>query len=273
MISFPLVHYVLTAALRDRLMVTLALMIVLGASLSVFLGSSAVVEQQSFAVVFGSGGLRFLGVIGIVLFISFYMRRAFENKEVEFLLSRPISRMCFLFSHAAAFIVLAVAVALCVSASVVIVGHPDAFGLLAWGGSLVAEYIIMAVAALFFSMVLSSASGSALACLGLYVLCRMIGSILGISGIATDDVLTLVLGKVMEVISVVIPRLDLIGQTGWLIYGTADISSLDISEQASGFTLNFMRIMGVGGFIVAQGAVFCGLLLTAASFDFLRKRF
>ena len=273
MISFPLVHYVLIAALRDRLMVTLALMLVLGGSLSVFLGSAAVVEQQSFAVVFGSGGLRFLGVMGLVLFISFYMRRAFENKEVEFLLSRPISRICFLFSHAAAFMVLAVAVALCVSASVIIVGHPDAYGLLAWGGSLVAEYIIMAVAALFFSMVLSSASGSALACLGLYVLCRMIGSILGTSQVATDDIVVAILGKMMEVISVVIPRLDLMGQTGWLIYGTTDISTLDISEMASGFAYRLMGVLGVGGFIAAQTIVFSGLLMTAATFDFIRKRF
>ncbi len=273
MISFPLVQYVLTAALRDRLMVMLALMIVLGCSLSVFLGSAAVVERSSFAVVFGSGGLRFLGVMGLVLFISFYMRRAFENKEVEFLLSRPVSRTCFLLSHAMAFTVLACAVALCVSASVVIVGHPDAYGLLGWGGSLIVEYIIMAVAALFFSMVLSSASGSALACFGLYVLCRMIGSVMGISSIGTDDAVVRVLAVVMNVISVVIPRLDLMGQTGWLVYGMTDISTMDISEQASGFSLSMMRVLGTGWFIAAQGVVFSGLLLTAAAFDFIRKRF
>jgi len=58
------------------------------------------------------------GVVGIVLFCCFYMRRSFETKEVEFLLSRPLSRMTFLFSHAAAYIVLSLAVAAVVTLAV-----------------------------------------------------------------------------------------------------------------------------------------------------------
>jgi hypothetical protein len=59
---------VLTAALRDKLIVTLVLMIMMGAAVAVFMGSSAVVEGDKFALVFGSGGLRLLGVTGLVLF-------------------------------------------------------------------------------------------------------------------------------------------------------------------------------------------------------------
>ena len=45
MISKPLVKYVLTAALRDKLMITLALMILMGAAVAVFMGSASVTEQ------------------------------------------------------------------------------------------------------------------------------------------------------------------------------------------------------------------------------------
>lgn len=273
MISFPLIQYVLTAAIRDRLMVTLALLLVLGACMSMFLGGSAVVEQHSFAVVFGSGGLRFLGVTGLVLFISFYMRRSFENKEVEFLLSRPLSRMTFLFSHAAAFTVLALALVLAVAATVAIIGRPDAFGLLGWGASLAVEYVIMASAALFFAMVLTSASGSALACLGLYTLCRMIGSVMGIAAIPSEGVIGAVLSPLMQAISVVIPRLDLMGQTSWLVYGITDRSTLDISSLAGDFSHAVLNLIGAGGYIALQGAAFAGLLLSAAAYDFSRKRF
>src|SRR6218665_1516298 len=133
MISRPLIGYVLTAALRDKLVMTLMLMIMLGAGVSVFLGSSGVTEQESFAVVFGPGGLRFLGVFGIVLFVCFYMRRSFETKEVEFLLSRPISRMRFLFSHAFAFSIIALAVTAAVVAAVFFLGKPKMGGPGVWG--------------------------------------------------------------------------------------------------------------------------------------------
>ena len=67
MISAPLIRFVLTAAFRDKLMMTLVLMILMSAGVSVFLGGSGLTEQESFALVFGAGGLRFLCVIGLVL--------------------------------------------------------------------------------------------------------------------------------------------------------------------------------------------------------------
>ena len=157
MISGPLVRYVLTAALRDKLILTMALLIALGAALAVFLGSSAITEKESFSTVFGASGLRFLGVFGIVLFVSFYMRRSFETKEVEFLLSRPLSRMTFLFSHAAAFMILSVTLAGVVTAAGFFLGKPNLPGLIMWGMSVAIETMIMSSVALFFSMVLSSA--------------------------------------------------------------------------------------------------------------------
>ena len=273
MISPPLVKYILTAARRDKIMMTLLLMIVLGACLSVFLGASAVVEQGQFSLVFASGGLRYLGVAGIVLFVTFYMRRSFEHKEVEFLLSRPLSRMTFLFSHAAAFILLAVLTAVAVVLPVLIAGAPSASGLLVWGASIAVEYAIMAVAALFFSKVLSSAAGSALATLGLYVLSRLIGTLLGIASVATDNVLIRMLGKIMDVISVVVPRLDLMGQTSWLVYGVEGSSGIGLLEQAGRYAQAMVAHLGVAGFVCVQGIAFIALLIAASAFDFARRRF
>jgi len=103
MFSWPLVTYVLMAALRDRLIVSLIVLVAVGTSLSVFIGSSAILEKDQFALVFAAAGLRFAGVAGLVLFTVFYVRRAFDTKDIEFLLARPVSRFSFLFSHAVAF--------------------------------------------------------------------------------------------------------------------------------------------------------------------------
>ncbi len=273
MISRPLVRFILTAALRDKLMITLLVMIVLGASLSTFLGGASITEEASFALVFGAGGLRFLGVIGVVLFVSFYMRRAFETKEVEFLLSRPISRMTFLFSHALAFMVLALIVAAAVSGAVFFLGKPDLGGLAAWGSSLVIELSIMAVTSLFFSLVLSSAAGSALAALGIYVLARMIGVLIGIAAFPPDNMVFMVLNRVMDAISVVVPRLDLMGQTSWLVYGVAGSGDAGFLLRAGSYAHALVSTLGMTGFVLVQGVLFIGLVLAASAYDFARRQF
>jgi ABC-type transport system involved in multi-copper enzyme maturation permease subunit len=217
--------------------------------------------------------LRFLGVIGIVLFCCFYVRRSFESKEVEFLLSRPISRLCFLFSHAAAFSILSFLVALAITVTVSVLGKPDMTGLALWGVSIAAEFAIMSVASLFFSMVLTSAAGSALATLGWYALSRMMGVLLGIMSLPPPNWVFSVMGNMMELISIVIPRLDMMGQTSWLVYGAEGAGSIAFLPEAGGYAQAMMEHLGLSGFIGAQGIVFTGLLLAASAYDFMRRQF
>lgn len=253
-ISWPTMRYVLAAAVRDRLIISLLVIIALGAALSVFLGTAAYVEKYQFVLVFAAGGLRILSVLGLVLFCVFFVRRSFDNKDVDYLLSRPISRVSFIVSHAAAFSLIAVLLALASSIAVIMTA-PITFGEghVLWAVSLMFELIIMVNAALFFSMVLPSASTSALVVFGLYVLSRTIGILLGIvsSGLANSPLMA-GLGAMMKFISLIIPRLDLMAQTSWLIYGTGNISLL---------------------FICAQGVIFSALLMTAALVDLVRRQF
>lgn len=273
MFSAPLVRYVLTAALRDRLLITLFIMIACGAGIGVFLGAAAVTEQESFSVVFGAGGLRFLGVIGLVLFICFYMRRAFENKEVEFLLSRPLSRLAYLGSHALAFILLALMIAICVTLAILAGGRPDPSGLLTWGVSVAGEYAVMAVAAMFFAVMLSSAAGSALATLGFYALGRLMGLLIGIARLPGENLFFDVMNNAMELISILIPRFDLLGQTSWLVYGVEGAGGIVLRPDAGAMSVAAFGALGAGGFIVVQSLVFCGLLMAATVFDFRRREF
>jgi len=267
------VKYVLTAALRDKLIMTLLLMIAMGGAISMFLGAATITEKESFAIVFGASGLRFLGVLGIVLFCCFYVRRAFETKEVEFLLSRPISRVSFLVSHGFAFVILAVCIAAVVSAVIYFLGRPLLPGFMLWSASVAIEYAIMAIAALFFSLVVASAAGSALATLGLYVLARMIGTVLGIAYEAPDNFFYACMNNVVEVISVFIPRLDLMGQTTWLIYGTGGSGGFGFTREAGPYAHLMIERLGLLGFTSLQGVIFVLLLFFAALFDFLRREF
>lgn len=253
MISFPLMRYVLMAAFRDRLMIALLILIVAGASLSVLLGSAAVVERAQFALVFAAGGMRLAGILGVVLFTVFYMRRAFETKDVDYLLTRPITRANFILSHAAAFSLLGVIFACMVVLAVFSVDPYNLeYGHYLWAGSLVVEYIIMANAALFFAMVLSSPAGGAMATLGFYVMARMIGQLLGVAALGAESPLFQIMHVTLKGVSMIIPRLDLMAQTSWLVYGAPDISA---------------------GFILVQGVIFTGLLVSAALVDLVRRQF
>ncbi len=253
--SLPLIRYVLTGAMRDRLVVCLFALIAVGLSLSIFLGSAPVIEKGQFSVVFAAGGLRLAAVAGLVLFCVFFIRRSFDARDVDFILTRPVGRASFLLSHALAFSLIAVLLAAFVALAVFFSVPPAlhaGFGL--WTAGLAAELVIMVNAALFFAMVLSSPAAAGMAVFALYILSRLIGMILGIavSGLSTSPALQ-VLAAAMEIISLIVPRLDLLAQSGWLIYGP-------------GPEIGF-------GFILAQGLIYSGLLLTAALVDLARRQF
>lgn len=250
-----LVKYILTAALRDRLFVGFLLLVGVGISLSIFLGSSAITEKDQFSLIFAAGGLRVGGLVTLVLFTVFYVRRSFEARDVEYLLSRPLTRLQFLIAHALAFSILATVLAFFVTAAIALMPSQASFsGVLLWGLSVWIEFIIMATISLFFALVLSSAVTASLMGLAFYVLARLMGGILGIIATgSTGGIATLMLQKIMLLISIFIPRLDVMGQSSWLLYGTQGV-------------VDWL-------FLVLQGAVFCGLVFSASYFDLKRKQF
>lgn len=253
MFNTLLIRYVLTAALRDRLVLSFALILVVATSLSLFLGSAAVVEQGQFSLVFAGGALRIILSLALVLFVVFHMRRSFETKDVDFLLARPISRFSYIISHSAAFSLLAVLFSI-LSGSVLlgIGGGALTEGQMLWIVSVMAESVIMVNLALFFAMVVSSAVGAALACFGFYILGRMMGQLLGIID-ANQGLWAHILQYPLQLVSALMPRLDLMGQTSWLVYGVGE---------------------GVGlTYVLAQAGVFVLLVLSASLIDLVRRQF
>lgn len=253
MFSAALMKYVFMAALRDKLVMAMAVVLAVGASLAVFLGSAAISEKSLFTVVFAGASARMVAVLGLVLFVVFFIRRAFESKEIEYLLSRPVGRLSIIFSFAAAISVLCVfmglGVGLCVYA---VCPGLFAYGHVLWVVSIMVEAVIMANTALFFSMYISSASSATMATLGVYVLGRLMGQLLGIvdSPMVDGDG---IYAMAMQMVSVITPRLDLLGQSSWLIYGVED-----------GYSLLYA---------LGQGGIFTLFILLAAGLDFVRREF
>lgn len=268
--SFPIIKFVTTAALRDKILITFLVLILIIASLSGFFGSAAITEQPDFALVYKAGSLRMAGIASLVLFVCFYVRRAFETKEVEYLLTSPLTRFQYIISHAVSFALIAALLAVAISLVILLTAQPDTAGWMLWSFSLVIEYVLVALIGMFFSLVVPSAAGAALICFAFYTLARMIGVLLGISSMPTETTLMDVLGKVMEIISILIPRFDLMGQSEWLVYGPGQSGGFEIDRWASD---SGPQNIGLSWFVYLQAVGFSTLIIIASAFDFSRKQF
>lgn len=257
-INTALIKYVIKAAIRDRLVLSFLALVIVTSFLSIFIGGNAVIEARQFTLVFASGGLRLASVAGLVLFTVFFVRRSFDAKDVEYLLSRPISRLSYVLSHGLAFTILATIMALfvflCLFFSVP--DHQMTQGLVLWAFSLWVELVILTNAIFFFAMVLTSAVSSTLAVMALYMIARMMGTLLGVidTGLPQNAGFGMELfAGIFEFISLIVPRLDLMAQTSWLIYGPqSDIGFL---------------------FVLFQGAAYTSLLLVATYVDLRNRQF
>jgi len=251
---WPLFRYILMAAARDRLFLSLVGVLVVIVSLSVFFGSSVITEQDQFARSFAAFGFRLFGVVCLVLFVVTYVRRCFENRDIDYLLSRPVGRIRFILTHAAAFSALSLSAAILLGGTTVALETGNIHeGVLLWWVSLAAEFIIMANVAMFFAFVMASSTACFLVIFAFYLLSRLMGEILGILAKGGGEGVVGLLSKVMEMISIFVPRLDLMGQTKWILYGMPP----DISFP----------------FILGQCGVFVALVIGATCLDMHRRQF
>lgn len=266
-----LASYIVATALRDRLFWALPVLIALAVALSVFIGGAAVVEKRELATAYLATATRLILVTGLVLFTCFHLRRAFDSREVELILSRPLSRTHFVFAYVISLVLLAAIAVVIATLVVVVLAEPEVAALAQWSLSLLLECTIMVLAALFFGLILPSAVASVLACLGFYVLARMIGLLTSIAQATGGGPFFMrPIAWLMEAISVVIPRLDWFGQTSWLVYGVGDetaVLSIGLPFVAGSISVPLWMAM------LGQGLVYVPLLVAAALFDFYRRQF
>lgn len=249
----PLLTYLLRVALGDRLFVAAAVLLVGSAALAAFVGSTALVEQTEFAAVCTAAAGRLVVVLTLVMFTCVHLRRAFDSSEIDWLLAQPISRRGFVLSYLTLLLLFATIASTVAGLAVVIVARPEWVAVGLWSFSLLIEASIVAAAALFFALMLRSAVTSMLACLGLYALARMLGLLSGIAAVRNHaGPLEMMLDQIMAGLVLILPRLDLLAQSSWLVHG--------IDDSADHIT------------ILLQGVIYLTVIGAAATFDFRRRQ-
>ncbi len=251
------IRYILLTARRDWIFMGLAVALFAVFAVSSFLGGTSLVEQQQMTAVFVGSATRLVLIIGLILFVCFHVRRAFEHREVEFILTRPISRTRFVLSYWLGFFTVSLWLLLpLLGAMLLLLPGLHLAGLAWWGASLMLEIAVILAFALFVALILRSAVSAVLLCFGFYVMARMMGFFLYLLD-KPYDLATLsfnaLLHHIMTLLSALMPRLDLFGQTEWLIYGTVPVGDFR--------------------FVALQAAITIPLLLGMALLDFARRDF
>ena len=253
---FSNIRYVLLTATRDRLFFGLLIGILAAAYISSVLGSTAMLEPEQMTLSFTAASARVIIMVGIIVFIGFHMRNAFDAKEIDVLLSRPISRTTLVLSYWLGFAAVATLLVIPTVIMMYFVKVLSVTGFLLWAVSLLLESLLVVSIALFASLTIRSGVGTVLASLAIYTLSRMMGFFINTtkSGILFEEhQVNVVSTTVMKGISVIVPRLDFFAKSSWLIYGPKSYDDLTL--------------------FLMQAAVFIPLLLAAAVIDFKRKQF
>ncbi len=248
--------YILLTAIRDRLYIGLLLLLMAAFAISALLGSTVVVEEAQTSIVYIAGSSRMIFAIGMILFTCFYTRRSFDNKEVEFILSKSISRHGLVASYLLGFSLVALFIFIPI-AIILLLAKANVIGLLFWLLSVFFEIFIIISVALLSSLILKNAVSSILATLGFYILARMMAFfVLKIEipdGLADFNTTQRALNSVLKYLSFIFPRLDLFAQSDWLIYGINDYKSIIITS--------------------IQSLIYVPLLIFMSFFDFNKKQF
>src|SRR5262245_36067074 len=134
-LSGSLFRYTLTAIRRDRIMQLMLVMLALASAISMFLGGAATIEEKQYTLAMAGTSLRLVSILGIIIFISFFIRRLFDSREIDYLLATPLTRQRLLLSFSVAFICMGVMLALAVTGVIAVMAMTVSPGLLIWGAS------------------------------------------------------------------------------------------------------------------------------------------
>jgi hypothetical protein len=246
-----LARFVLLEARRGGLPWLVAASVLVGLALAAFLSQVALTESLRLQAAIVAAVLRACAVFLIAAQVAASTLREIDDKALELMLALPLSRSTQYLGRLAGFAACAFAVALLFAAPLLVWAPIGPVVL--WGLSLGLECTLVAAATLFFAMTLAQLVPAIAATAGLYLLGRSIAAIQAIAaGPLTDPSIAHEAARwALELVALLLPRLDAVTRTGWLLYGSPTVPE---------------AIGALGGLLV-----YTVLVVAAGLFDFHRR--
>ena len=251
---FTIAYFTLLEAARNRLLYLIALILIIALAFTLFLKQVAITESRDIQMAFLAALFRFAAVFVVAAFISVSQVRETNDKVMELLLTRDLSRAQYLFGKLIGYLGIAAALAVFFTLPLMLFATPSRAAL--WGLSLFFELAIVTALSLFCVLAFNQVVGSLAAVAGFYALSRSMAALQLIGASRVDDgnlLLDRLANFTLDGIAFFLPRLDLFTQTGWLL-GRSQ-SNIDLP------------------WLVVQSAIYVALLSLAALFDLKRKNF
>jgi ABC-type transport system involved in multi-copper enzyme maturation permease subunit len=246
-------RYTLLEAVRNRLAWLVLVAVAAALGIAAFLHQVAITESREVGAAVVAAILRLTAVFLVVAFVVTSMVREFNDKVLELVLSRPVSRSSYLLGKFVGFSTAACVLAIASAAPLALfVAGPR---LMPWALSLAFELLVMVSVSLFCVLTLTSVVAALGAATAFYMLSRSIGAakVIAAAGESSTVWTDRAADWTVAAIAKILPALDQWTQTSWLVAGAPDWAAL--------------------GSIAVQATAYLVLILAAALFDFYRQNF
>jgi ABC-type transport system involved in multi-copper enzyme maturation permease subunit len=249
----PIARATLLEAARSRMLWLVAILCLLCLGLAGFIQQVAIIEAPQIQATVLAAILRAAAAFLTAAFVTMSVVREYNDKVFELMLAQPWPRGVYLAGKFVGFSTAAVALAVIVSLPLLPFVPLDRLGV--WTMSLGCELIIVAAMSLFCVITLAHIVPALATVLGFYVLARSIAAMQVIAaGSETSGTWAeRAADWVIRGIALVLPRLDLMTRSDWLVAA--------------------MPAPAVLAGVIGQAVIYAVLLMAAAQFDLHRQNF
>jgi len=240
-------------AVRNRLLWLVAVVIVIAFGLAQFLNQVAITESGEIQTALLAAPLRLAAVFITAVFVITSMVRELNDKVTELLLALPAPRSSYFFGKFSGYAAFALILALLSAAPLAL--FADSAGLALWTVSLLCELLIVTAMSLFCVLSFAQVVPAFAAVAGFYLLSRSMAAMQIIAGasLQAPTLTDRIVSRVVDSIALVLPALDGMTQTNWLLGPAPGANALAST--------------------LAQTAIYLVLICAAALFDLYRKNF
>ena len=211
--------YLIITSIRSKLFYSIFTLLGMTIFISLFIGSTSLIEQRQTSLVFLAGLTRTISILSIIIFICNYISRILENKEIDLILSKNLSRDKIILSYVVAFSFNFLIFSIIPFLLILFLGNSP-LGALLWFISLLFEGLIIITFSILISVILKNAIPTTIISITFYFLSRTMGFFASNrSDSITDFSITSfegIGGLLMKTISTIFPRIDLFTQSVWL---------------------------------------------------------
>jgi ABC-type transport system involved in multi-copper enzyme maturation permease subunit len=243
----------LLEAVRNRLLWLAVVVVVIAFGLAQFLNQVAITESREIQTALLAAALRVAAVFMVAVFVITSMVRESNDKVTELLLSLPVPRSAYFFGKFGGYA--AVGAILALLSALPLAPFANFQGVVLWTLSLICELLIVTAMSLFCVVSFAQVVPAFAAVAGFYLLSRSMAAMQIIAGAPLQDpsLTDRVVNAVVHLIALLLPALDAMTQTAWLLGPAPGVSTL--------------------GSVVGQTTLYLVLICSAALFDLYRKNF